>query len=110
MSNEPRAKSNPVVDRKITLSGGMPLALPVIRRSSGLGTLGPVVALLVAANPGLGWAADNTAADPQPSSEQLTEITISAAAIHSIDQFTPTGSRLGLSIQELPATLNVISF
>ena len=45
----------------------------------------------------------------QDLTEQLTEVTISAAEMHSLDQFTPTGSRLGLSIQELPATLDVIT-
>ena len=110
MPDVPRPKSNPVFDRKIPSSEPMQLALPVTGRGSGLGRLGPVAAFLVAASPALGWAADTTATDPQPSTEQLTEITISATAIHSIDQFTPTGSRLGLSIQELPATLNVISF
>jgi iron complex outermembrane receptor protein len=39
---------------------------------------------------------------------QLEEITITAAKLRSLEQFTPTGSRLGLSEQELPATLDVI--
>jgi iron complex outermembrane receptor protein len=38
----------------------------------------------------------------------LEEITITAAKMRSLEQFTPTGSRLGLSQQELPATLDVI--
>jgi iron complex outermembrane receptor protein len=39
---------------------------------------------------------------------ELEEITITAAKMRSLEQFTPTGSRLGLSQQELPATLDVI--
>jgi iron complex outermembrane receptor protein len=51
-----------------------------------------------------------TAADsaPLPTSAELEVITITAAKIRSLEQFTPTGSRLGLSQQELPATLDVI--
>jgi iron complex outermembrane receptor protein len=50
------------------------------------------------------------AADPgaQPAPAALDEITITAAKVRSLEQFTPTGSRLGLSEQELPATLDVI--
>ena len=44
----------------------------------------------------------------QPTAAQLEEITITAAKMRSLEQFTPTGSRLGLSQQELPATLDVI--
>jgi iron complex outermembrane receptor protein len=50
--------------------------------------------------------ADDTGS--QPTAAQLEEITITAAKIRSLEQFTPTGSRLGLSQQELPATLDVI--
>ena len=39
---------------------------------------------------------------------ELDEITITAAKMRSLEQFTPTGSRLGLTEQELPATLDVI--
>jgi iron complex outermembrane receptor protein len=35
-------------------------------------------------------------------------VTVTAAKLRSLEQFTPTGSRLGLSAQELPATLEVI--
>ena len=50
------------------------------------------------------------AADPGrlPTAAELDEITITAAKMRSLEQFTPTGSRLGLSEQELPATLDVI--
>jgi iron complex outermembrane receptor protein len=49
-----------------------------------------------------------TGASPQPTASQLEEVTITAAKIRSLEPFTPTGSRLGLSEQELPATLDVI--
>jgi iron complex outermembrane receptor protein len=55
--------------------------------------------------PGFAWGA-NTGA--QPSAPQLEEVTITAAKLRSLEQFTPTGSRLGLSEQELPATLDLI--
>ena len=50
------------------------------------------------------------AADPgnPPTAAELEEITVTAAKVRSLEQFTPTGSRLGLSAQELPATLDVI--
>jgi iron complex outermembrane receptor protein len=51
------------------------------------------------------WA-DDTAEHPQPLS--LDTVTVTAAKLRSLEQFTPTGSRLGLSAQELPATLEVI--
>jgi iron complex outermembrane receptor protein len=51
------------------------------------------------------WGADSAA---QPAAAELEEITITAAKVRSLEQFTPTGSRLGLSEQELPATLDVI--
>src|ERR1700674_3171316 len=38
----------------------------------------------------------------------LETVTVTAAKLRSLEQFTPTGSRLGLSTQELPATLDVI--
>jgi len=49
------------------------------------------------------------AADSAPGQgEELQTITVTAAKVRELDQFTPTGSRLGLSAQELPATLDVI--
>jgi iron complex outermembrane receptor protein len=54
---------------------------------------------------GFVWGADTGA---QPSGTPLEEITITAAKLRSLEQFTPTGSRLGLSEQELPATLDLI--
>jgi iron complex outermembrane receptor protein len=50
--------------------------------------------------------ADDTPGGPQPVA--LDTVTVTAAKLRSLEQFTPTGSRLGLSAQELPATLEVI--
>jgi iron complex outermembrane receptor protein len=70
----------------------------ILRHSSVLAAVGALVSLRVAA------------ADPgqPPTAAELEEITITAAKMRSLEQFTPTGSRLGLSQQELPATLDVI--
>src|ERR1700692_2343954 len=54
---------------------------------------------------GFAWGADTGA---QSSGTSLEEITITAAKLRSLEQFTPTGSRLGLSAQELPAALDLI--
>lgn len=51
--------------------------------------------------------ASSAAADPT-TPDKLEAITITAAKVQSLAQFTPTGSRLGLSAQELPASLDVI--
>jgi iron complex outermembrane recepter protein len=64
-----------------------------------------VVTAASAFTSGFAWGADTGA---QSSGSQLEEITITAAKLRSLEQFTPTGSRLGLSEQELPATLDVI--
>lgn len=66
--------------------------------------------LLAIATLGLGIASlaradDNSGAAPPG---QLDTVTVTAAKLRSLEQFTPTGSRLGLSAQELPATLEVI--
>ncbi|MDB6156314.1 MAG: TonB-dependent receptor [Gammaproteobacteria bacterium] len=50
--------------------------------------------------------ADDAPGGPQPVA--LDTVTVTAAKLRSLEQFTPTGSRLGLSAQELPATLEVI--
>jgi iron complex outermembrane recepter protein len=50
--------------------------------------------------------ADDTTEHSQAVS--LDTVTVTAAKLRPLDQFTPTGSRLGLSAQELPATLEVI--
>ena len=62
------------------------------------------IAISVAAH-GAATADSGTATDQ---GEQLQTVTITAAKVRSLEQFTPTGSRLGLSEQELPATLDVI--
>jgi iron complex outermembrane receptor protein len=71
-----------------------------------MGFLGGAIAVTAATalNSGFAWGGD---AGAQPSAE-LGEITITAAKLRSLEQFTPTGSRLGLSEQELPATLDLI--
>ena len=51
------------------------------------------------------FAADG---DGPPTAAELSEVTVTAAKMRSLEQFTPTGSRLGLSAQELPASLDVI--
>src|SRR3984885_14530007 len=51
------------------------------------------------------FAAD---ADGPSTAAELNEVTVTAAKMRSLEQFTPTGSRLGLSAQELPASLDVI--
>jgi len=61
-----------------------------------------VLAMITAAR--IADAADS-ATEP---GEELQTITVTAAKVRELDQFTPTGSRLGLSIQELPATLDKI--
>lgn len=53
----------------------------------------------------LAWADDSS--NPAPA-ETVETVTVTAAKLRSLEQFTPTGSRLGLSAQELPATLEVI--
>jgi iron complex outermembrane receptor protein len=65
---------------------------------------------LVVAAVGVLLAARTMADDTgtQPTAAQLEEVTVTAAKMRSLEQFTPTGSRLGLSQQELPATLDVI--
>jgi iron complex outermembrane receptor protein len=56
-------------------------------------------------------AAGAVASDPaqaEPVGEGLSEITVTAAKVRSLEQFTPTGSRLGLSVMETPGALDVI--
>jgi iron complex outermembrane receptor protein len=71
----------------------------------GLSARAIAVTAATALTSGFAWGADTGA---QPSAAQLQEITITAAKLRSLEQFTPTGSRLGLSEQELPATLDLI--
>jgi iron complex outermembrane receptor protein len=51
------------------------------------------------------WADDSA---ERSQAVTLDTVTVTAAKLRSLEQFTPTGSRLGLSAQELPATLEVI--
>src|SRR3984893_6118807 len=60
------------------------------------------MALISAGTASQAWA------DDPDSALTLDTITVTAAKIRALEQFTPTGSRLGLSAQELPATLDVI--
>src|ERR1700741_4580896 len=76
-------------------------------RSRGIHRVTRVLALVtlgVAA--GRGTVADNAATTDQ--GEDVQTVTVTAAKVRSLEQFTPTGSRLGLSAQELPATLDGI--
>ncbi len=66
--------------------------------------LSSIAAVITLLTPPL-HAADTTQA---ASVDELETITITAAKVRTLEQFTPTGSRLGLSEQELPATLDVI--
>lgn len=52
-------------------------------------------------------SAMTAAAGPQ-AAEPLEEITVTAAKLRSLEQFTPTGSRLGLAARDTPATIDVI--
>jgi iron complex outermembrane receptor protein len=40
--------------------------------------------------------------------ELLGEVTVTASKLRPLDELTPTGSRLGLSVQETPGTIDVI--
>jgi iron complex outermembrane recepter protein len=61
--------------------------------------------LLAIAMTSVGLSPHARADDPPVS---IDTVTVTAAKLRSLEQFTPTGSRLGLSAQELPATLEVI--
>ncbi|MGH7105123.1 MAG: TonB-dependent receptor plug domain-containing protein, partial [Acetobacteraceae bacterium] len=135
---KPHSASNGRADSTKALCRGLTLILPESRRKILTCGLIQTAALVLTAAPVVGFAADadqapaaqqsassqqagapqqsTTTQDQQSgeaaqpiSTQQLSEITISAAEVHSLSQFTPTGSRLGLTLQELPATLSVIS-
>jgi iron complex outermembrane recepter protein len=53
-------------------------------------------------------APGKAAAAGVPAEESLAEVTITAAKLRPLDAVTPTGSRLGLSVQETPGTIDVI--
>jgi iron complex outermembrane recepter protein len=70
-----------------------------------LGAFGGTLLAAMALVCGLARGADTST---QPTGAELEEVTVTAAKMRSLEQFTPTGSRLGLSAQELPASLDVI--
>ncbi len=122
MSHASHRTQSPAGRPAATLSQVLLTVRSVLRRGERLRRLAPLAALAIAIAPALGYAGDSGSDQSnqqgnqqsgqqsnQDLTEQLTEVTISAAEMHSLDQFTPTGSRLGLSIQELPATLDVIT-
>ena len=51
------------------------------------------------------WAQDSS---DRSQAAALEIITVTASKLRSLEQFTPTGSRLGLSALETPATIDVI--
>ena len=71
----------------------------------GISAIAVAVAALTILISGFAWGSDTS---EQPAAAGLEEITVTAAKLRSLEQFTPTGSRLGLSQQELPASLDVI--
>jgi outer membrane receptor protein involved in Fe transport len=79
-----------------------------IRNVAGLRKLDLVITAAVILIPSMPISAADTSAVQGSSNEELETVTITAAKVRTLEQFTPTGSRLGLSAQELPATLEVI--
>ncbi len=73
--------------------------LSMIRRS----LLVSLLILCVTGSPRL-WAADG----PEAQQSGLETITVIASKLRSFNEFTPTGSRLGLSALETPGSLDVI--
>ena len=65
-----------------------------------------VLALTVAALVGARGAA---AAAPASANDAVSEVVVTGEHVRSLEQFTPTGSRLNLSAKETPATLDVIN-
>ncbi len=59
---------------------------------------------LLAATSGLAHAQDANA-----TKDTTTTVVVTGAKVRSLEQFTPTGSRLGLSTRETPAALDVIA-
>jgi iron complex outermembrane receptor protein len=52
-------------------------------------------------------AAEDAGKSPD-SADSLTTVTVTAAKLRPLEQFTPTGSRLGLDARNTPATIDVI--
>jgi iron complex outermembrane recepter protein len=105
MFHQPHPQPDPATGRIAPSRGELPPSRAKASRSVSRKYLAAAAALFFAAVPTFGAAADD---DQSDGNQQLAEITITAAKLRALDQFTPTGSRLGLSAQELPATLDVI--
>jgi iron complex outermembrane recepter protein len=75
------------------------------QRLSETALIGLLTAAAVAAQAGDVATNGSAAASKE---EPLEVITVTAAKMRTLEQFTPTGSRLGLSAQEIPGTLEVI--
>lgn len=73
-----------------------------IRKGGVSGAIVNVLGAVLAATTTMVRAADDQAAT------SVEEITVTAAKLRSLEQFTPTGSRLGLAHRETPATIDVI--
>lgn len=109
MLAEPRPRSILAAVRRVIRHEVRVANLALHHRQSPAGWVSRALALFMVISPPIAFAGNASNSDEQPSTQKLSEITITAAQIQSLDQFTPTGTRLGLSIQELPATLNVIT-
>jgi iron complex outermembrane recepter protein len=105
MFHQPHPQPDSASGRIAPSRGELPPSRAKASRSVSPKYLTAAAALVFAAVPALGAAADD---DQSDGNQQLAEITVTAAKLRALDQFTPTGSRLGLSAQELPATLDVI--
>jgi iron complex outermembrane receptor protein len=59
----------------------------------------------------MGSASAQESAKPAPKDQptELGELVLTGSRVRSLEQFTPTGSRLNLSARETPATLDVIT-
>lgn len=68
------------------------------------GACGAVVVFVTAVIPAHAAESDARGAEVV----ELEQITVTAAKLRSLEQFTPTGSRLGLEARETPATIDVI--
>jgi iron complex outermembrane receptor protein len=62
------------------------------------------VIALIAASSGVVRAQEAAASDTNP-----TTVVVTGSRVRSLEQFTPTGSRLGLTTRETPATLDIIT-
>jgi iron complex outermembrane receptor protein len=72
-----------------------------------LGTLASVLALTTGASLGAAWSAEAQDAK-SAEAKAVKEVVVTGKKVRSLDQFTPTGSRLNLSAKDTPATLDVL--